>query len=388
MIRSHVWTKQSICKPSHPDCVPSYEDESYGIELGSSSPSSTIVRPSTKVSGGKTPFRAFTPYYVYGSDIVNTPGIRTKITEGAAAFNVDRREFSYLNGSCDFVGSTEPPGNLRSELLNTAYANMRDEMFDALTSLGELPEVAAMLAKAKKRLLSNVGDSLTTFFSLARRGKIDIDMSFGAFSNWWLEYRYGWRPLISEVKQLHEAVQKVKLGSKVILTGRAQRSFEFAASTPVCAQFSARNLDGMPTKVASGSRTVTFRACVQCYLDPGEASFSANPVVTAWELVPWSFVVDWFLNVGDFLKQLSPRPPTLQACFSTSVEDKWSIHSGDGSGGFEVDTPAVLSGRTWSYNREVVSPDFPLVPPQPRVNLDVLKLTDIYALYLQRLNRR
>ncbi len=30
-----------------------------------------------------------------------------------------------------------------------------------------------------------------------------------------------------------------------------------------------------------------------------------NPAAVAWELVPYSFVVDWFVNVGDYLNQFS-----------------------------------------------------------------------------------
>lgn len=34
-------------------------------------------------------------------------------------------------------------------------------------------------------------------------------------------------------------------------------------------------------------------------------TMSANAVVTAWELVPLSFVVDWFINIGDFLSAIT-----------------------------------------------------------------------------------
>jgi len=34
---------------------------------------------------------------------------------------------------------------------------------------------------------------------------------------------------------------------------------------------------------------------------------SLNPVSIAWELLPWSFVADWFFNVGDYLRNMETR---------------------------------------------------------------------------------
>lgn len=52
-----------------------------------------------------------------------------------------------------------------------------------------------------------------------------------------------------------------------------------------------------------------------------------NPAAVAWELVPWSFVVDWFINVGDFLNQYTDtlglefiNPYTTYVCKATGVQ--------------------------------------------------------------------
>jgi hypothetical protein len=39
-------------------------------------------------------------------------------------------------------------------------------------------------------------------------------------------------------------------------------------------------------------------------LDSFRGSGISNPALVAWELVPFSFVADWFVPVGDWLKQL------------------------------------------------------------------------------------
>ena len=34
-------------------------------------------------------------------------------------------------------------------------------------------------------------------------------------------------------------------------------------------------------------------------------NLGSNPLLTAWEKVPYSFVVDWFIPIGDFIAQYS-----------------------------------------------------------------------------------
>ena len=45
---------------------------------------------------------------------------------------------------------------------------------------------------------------------------------------------------------------------------------------------------------------------------------SLNPMSIAWELLPWSFVADWFFNVGDYLRSVESR-----FIYGRYVEDLW-----------------------------------------------------------------
>jgi hypothetical protein len=47
-----------------------------------------------------------------------------------------------------------------------------------------------------------------------------------------------------------------------------------------------------------------------------------NPASIAWELIPFSFIVDWFLNVGDFLNQFSDF-------LGLRIEDDYTSHHYD-----------------------------------------------------------
>ena len=45
---------------------------------------------------------------------------------------------------------------------------------------------------------------------------------------------------------------------------------------------------------------------------------SLNPMSIAWELLPWSFVADWFFNVGDYLRSVESR-----FIYGRYIENMW-----------------------------------------------------------------
>lgn len=51
-----------------------------------------------------------------------------------------------------------------------------------------------------------------------------------------------------------------------------------------------------------------------------------SPLLTAWELVPYSFVIDWFLPIGDFLAQYSSTDGLTFLSGSTSYKAKQSAY--------------------------------------------------------------
>jgi hypothetical protein len=69
---------------------------------------------------------------------------------------------------------------------------------------------------------------------------------------------------------------------------------------------------------------------------PETASLGAmgltNPLLIAWELLPWSFVVDWFLPVGKFVENMDATAGlTFKDGYLTTYEVIDSIGTVDGS---------------------------------------------------------
>lgn len=118
----------------------------------------------------------------------------------------------------------------------------------------------------------------------------------------WLEYWFGWSPLISDIYNAVDILQSQ--GPKVKAFGRATVRCPYqqlGRSSPTSQwdwQFD------MPDW--------RFRTLVQAEVQVTNKNlFRAdqlgliNPASVAWELIPFSFLVDWFIPVSDFLEEFT-----------------------------------------------------------------------------------
>lgn len=127
----------------------------------------------------------------------------------------------------------------------------------------------------------------------------------------WLEYRYGLMPLIYDAEGIMDAVEqlKVKFNTQLRYTSSAM----LGNKTPVTTMSQSwnDNLYGGCWRAVTTRTWYEFGVVGKTYYNYNmEALLSPSQVLgldvyrlpeVAWELVPYSFVVDWFLNVGDWL---------------------------------------------------------------------------------------
>lgn len=127
----------------------------------------------------------------------------------------------------------------------------------------------------------------------------------GAAAGAWLELQYGWKPLLFDIKnaaetladRLHDPHSRrttAKVGKTVSSNWKDEGGLiEYAP------RLRANRYLSTTSKLTA---SVTFE------LDYSASAATAvgitNPALVAWELVPYSFVVDWFIPVGDFLNTL------------------------------------------------------------------------------------
>lgn len=129
----------------------------------------------------------------------------------------------------------------------------------------------------------------------------------------WLEYRYGWCPIIYDIVDTLKAInaEEERLTKK-------PRPFKTAHGTATATQTKSTLLTSMLGGIKSdGIRQEDHELTVRGYILYRDEvtrlferlnDFGLFDVPRAiWELVPLSFVVDWFVPVGDWLGALQPK---------------------------------------------------------------------------------
>lgn len=123
---------------------------------------------------------------------------------------------------------------------------------------------------------------------------------FDAASDSWLAWQYGVRPLIQDLKGSVAAYHKARgvrpLIRRVSLRTKSEK-------------FAARIFDAPSNTYAESWASLDGRVTAYVEMQVGADLWSTadqlgltNPALLAWELIPYSFVFDWFINVGDYLQ--------------------------------------------------------------------------------------
>jgi hypothetical protein len=119
-------------------------------------------------------------------------------------------------------------------------------------------------------------------------------------ANEWLEFTYGWKPLASDIFGI--ADESVRYTLNRIKHVRARKSEALPGGKGTIG-FS--DIAGIPCEyVVNGKMSTTIDIRYECPAFDLARWSSLNPASIAWELMPYSFVVDWFVDVGGYLRNL------------------------------------------------------------------------------------
>ena len=163
------------------------------------------------------------------------------------------------------------------------------------------------------QLLANLAEVSVDVLKAARKGRgRDILDMFGlshdgprgtGFVDAWLAYRYGVRPLVNDVTGAAKALARKKLEDwEIVVRGSAKRT-------------STRNtvlLSVNRSFECQSQLSLKARVKIRCVPNPEARRFDTmwslgldNPIATAWELAPYSFVLDWAMPIGQWLQALN-----------------------------------------------------------------------------------
>jgi hypothetical protein len=197
-----------------------------------------------------------------------------------------------------------------SNALNRAVINFRKRLraaqvaFSAPTFLGELGETVHMMRHPLQGLSNLARSYLDRVKDAKKKRPKDWQKNL---SGLWLEQAFGWSPLIGDIGRAFKAYNTLTPDKVRFVSG-------FGKDEKIRSSSTERTSDGRGflyfyvNKRQVESAIVKLRGCVKRTVSAPYKEqlehYGFTPTEffpTAWELLPWSFLIDYFTNVGDII---------------------------------------------------------------------------------------
>lgn len=208
--------------------------------------------------------------------------------------------------------------SVKSETLSRLHAQMSSSDFMSVVSAAESQETLAMLTKTAAfmgRASASLARHPVATLNYLRKASVaeirklghmsGVKSALGHAANAWLQARYGWMALYYDWRAFSGADPKMRELRRLTVSGS-----QYYIGSPVTTSVPYDNVVGTESHrvtVTTESKQRTRYSNVSCgamyRMNPSFASidaFGARRVFSsAWELIPFSFVVDWIINVSD-----------------------------------------------------------------------------------------
>lgn len=192
-------------------------------------------------------------------------------------------------------------------LKNAAEAQTR---FQGLVFIGELRETIRMIRSPAKSLSDLIG----RYYKDLRDKKRTLgDKRWRrSLSGIWLEHAFGWKPLLSDIESAVAAYEQhvlrpnqIPISGYGVNEGRGPANYN---NGPQNLNFPTNCGNWVVSRMTKEAAVVRYRGMVtstnNATLWGDRKLFGFSPeqfLPTAWELLPWSFLIDYFTNIGDII---------------------------------------------------------------------------------------
>lgn len=259
----------------------------------------------------------------------------------------------------------------------------------------DLPDLSYFVQSAAAKISSAGVDMLTMLAELGRTTDMFVDVVNkigkvrkrklpGNPADLWLEGRYGWRPLAHDISDLSDALHKfdktrTRYSERVGERFSQEIDNSFTSVIPDWLELHYHIFDTVE---------VSVRGSVVADISP--ARFKFDLLQTAWETVPYSFVADWLVNVGQALSALNfvLHAKDYTAAYGVKIDVSRSCSTSLTNlvnGNYSLTSPCTATSSMKYKGR---TPCTVSTIPQIKLRMNTAKGLDLVALVKQRLNLR
>jgi hypothetical protein len=255
--------------------------------------------------------------------------------------------------------------NAIRRLIDPAQAGIQANLAQNLAQYGQ---VTSMIAGTATKLVQSVRQLKRFNFTgainalTAGRGSSGINPNklsrTKSLASNWLEMQYGWKPLLSDIEGTLSTIPTLTNAGSFVRSIRASAK---ATKETVVANYPPG--DGTIGFGNGGETTFINRTSTKFVIryrmsNPGLA-FAAqtgftNPLNLFWEILPFSFVADWFIPIGPYLETLTAFQGLTFIGGSRTNFTRVRVDSAISFGGPAVGEPTVNIQKRASYREEQV----------------------------------
>jgi len=177
----------------------------------------------------------------------------------------------------------------------TRFASIAETVFEARSTASMISKSIRRTAQIALYLRRGHWRSLSDQFSIDVPSSVTRLKPSRRLADGWLELEFGWKPLVQTAYDALEAYQR-----------RVKRGQYVSASSG--SPFVSHDLETHAKRVFEGKLSARATHCGYV-ANVGVVTLASmgflSPAQIAWNLLPYSFVVDWFSNTGEALAALS-----------------------------------------------------------------------------------
>jgi hypothetical protein len=201
----------------------------------------------------------------------------------------------YLIGNIQAPAVTAPSSDA---IYNSIRNQMRGDAANLAMALAEYNKTARLFADAA-RFVASKGRGFARGFAGTKKASRTVAKRY-------LEYQYGIKPLCTDMVSSYNTLKEAAMAKPLVIGGRKVRVARAVHNTIAYPN----STQATRTTMCEVERVFTRRVTWRATLNPdglrstlARHGFS-NPISLGYELIPYSFVLDWWINVGDVLASL------------------------------------------------------------------------------------